>query len=321
MYCPPGNERKFEVELRWRRNFLHRSKERPIGVWTVELSPTTTLGEDVVSILHTLGPMLQKCVEEIERARVGDPQPFASMADTQAAFDQVKLLLPMKLQAESRAALRKMDAEAVFGELYSMNNPPPFVFSTLKAIMVLLGHPRKQLKTWGDMRPHCTLTLLDEMLELDLMSDTVKMRKRWADSMRVTEAMNAKFTAHAEEISSSRQQTGQSVPTQLLLKWLETTRMIHHIALKSTEDHAYEHEKDIHRENAHVVVHSDLKKADKSVNVANKANRPKPSKFTTHSPQKLAAHRRVEKHHEDHEDHGVEDGEHTYATLKSLVKE
>jgi len=232
MFTPPDKERCFQVELRWRRNALGRSREQPIGVWTIDLAGCTKMDEHLIATLHTLGPMVQKCVEDIERSHVGDPAPFASLAGAQDAFNQIKMLLPSKMQAETRQALAHFNADAVFNEIHSYTKPDPFVTKVLRSILVLLGHPRKELKTWEQMKPLMTVDLIQEMLALDLLADTGTMRKRWAESMRVTE--EGGITADNDAMSHMTE------PVHLLFKWLETTRMVHHVAITAHDDHIKE---------------------------------------------------------------------------------
>jgi len=317
MFTPPDNANKFEVELRFKRNTLGKSKELPIGVWSIDLGGLSHMDERLITTIHTLGPMMQKCVEDIERSHVGDPAPFATMADAQAEFNHVHMLLPSKLQAEVRQQLAHLHADAVFAELLSYKEADPFVTKIMRSILVLLGHPRKELKTWEQIRPLCTTELLSEMLSLDLLADTAKMRKRWAESMRVTEA------AHIDEASVCGT---VSEPVHLLFKWLETTRMVHHVALMAHEDMAAEHEAATKNEEAAAEQHAQARadghhKAKPSASKKrNKAARASAPRYTDPTIAKVVKHAKAS-NPDDHADHGIDTTDPAFEDLMRQQKQ
>jgi len=82
------------------------------------------------------------------------------------------------------------------------------------------------------------------------------MKRRWAESMRVTEEGGV----NAESIKGH-----MTAAVHLLFKWLETTRMVHHIAITAQQEQEAENQEAQQKHNEH---HA---KAEADENVAEKS--------------------------------------------------
>ena len=164
---------------------------------------------------------------------VGDPCPLASLPQMQAAFSQARLLLPVKLQAEMRRQLGRLDAHKIFAEIHHYDTVDHDTQQLFKAVLILLGHQKEAMGDWYAIRQHLVPGLVRDMLSLDLSDETKALRHRWAESARATlkvdmKALMAKATA----------------PTKTVIKWLQSTRLLHKVVLQllhETDEHLTEH--------------------------------------------------------------------------------
>ena len=235
MHSPPGNDKKFQLELRW-----SDKQQEPIGVWSIDLSGMTQMDEAMIADLHSLAPIVQSCVHDIENSHVGDPTPFESTGSLESEFDHSRLLLPYKLQQEVRDQIKTMGADTIFNEIHSFASPPEDVQAILRGVLALLGHRRKDTKAWLDIKKLMTTKVASEMLELDMCDDKDELHKNWEESQLCTAAVLKDDQAAAA--------AALPAPVKILLKWLQTTRMVHHIALvdHGHADHAPEKRKKAH---------------------------------------------------------------------------
>ena len=97
--------RSIAIELRWTNITLYAT----LGTLRVIVAEHQTLCDSTLEMLHTLAPMLQDAVEEIERMPVGDPTPLGSVDMFNGAYNASRLLLPTKLQVGARSRVRRQD--------------------------------------------------------------------------------------------------------------------------------------------------------------------------------------------------------------------
>jgi len=74
------------------------------------------------------------------------------------------------------------------------------------------------------------------MIEFDMTSDQQELHRRWEDSQHCTnKVLHGDLKAVEAELPAS---------VRILLKWLQTTRMVHHIALldQGHDDHIHPHD-------------------------------------------------------------------------------
>ena len=93
----------------------------------------------------------------------------------------------------------------------------------VRAVLALLGHKLEDTKEWKQIKPLMTEKLAKEMIALDICADTRKMERCWHESQRYTDGLDLQKVA-----------TEVPAVVKLLLKWLEVTRMVHHIAISDT---------------------------------------------------------------------------------------
>ena len=257
MHSPPGNDKKFQLELRWADK-----QQEPIGVWSIDLSLMTAMDEAMIADLHSLAPIVQSCVHDIEKSHVGDPTPFESTGSLESEFDHSRLLLPFKLQQEVRDQIKILGVDTIFNEIHSFASPPEDVQAIVRGVLALLGHRRKDIKTWIEMKKLMTTKVAEEMLELDMCDDKEVLHKNWEESQQCTAKV---LSGDPNEAAA-----GLPAPVKILLKWLQTTRMVHHIALA---DHGHDE-------------HTTLKKKKSGKHVDKK----KSGKHLTGAPAPAPAH-------------------------------
>jgi len=237
MYHSGDTMKHFEMELRWHDPMHPHNQKHTLGTLTVDCTGVSEMDDQMVELLHTTAPLVQRCVDEIAAMHVFDPCPMTNAEDLNAAFAHARLLLPNKLQAEMRRQIHLLDP-SLLQELATYEHVSDGVHDLVKGVLVLLGHDRHELPhKWMELRPMIQpATLVDRMLDLDLTSETKEMKKRWCESHRVTAGVDFKKLLTKEAVAGA--------PTRVLVKWLLATRLVHQVILTikhETEEHADEH--------------------------------------------------------------------------------
>lgn len=314
------NGPQFEMELRWKRKGL-----APMGVLVVDCSRYINLeeaeNEHMFELLHVIAPLVQKAAHDIEDMSMQDPVPLTSMNEITGAFNQARILLPAKLQAEVRGQLSKLEFHAVFEEIqrYKAESIEPALQAMLTSIVILVGGKDKKghertaaaLQSWDEVRIQMTKEFAKEMLDLDLIHETESLHKRWAESMRASAGVDL----HKLLITAS-------VPMRMLIRWLISTRMLHSVALKiaQEEEHHYytmlDEKPSIHHR-AHAPSAADIAKmmqddAEHTKNHKHAKKLHKHDKDDGHEPPfdmvgQLKKHgNKLEADHADHYDQGIQ---------------
>lgn len=213
---------KVAAELAMPLRWLNRPKER-LGVLTLRLKEGRELDELTGALLGMTGPLLQDCVHEIERMRVGEASPvslFEGGAPIGVGADAgTRMLLPRMIMSKLVREIEAMDAKQRMAELRSYHQPPPAVHAALEGVLCVLGRRAADLSTWPDVRAQLTDQLPGEIAHFD---PAAKGRKRpWLESKRATQALTA-----AEVLKRG------SGPVTTLFKWLEAARLVRKVAVR-----------------------------------------------------------------------------------------
>jgi len=228
----------FEMELLWRDPCHAHNEKHSLGTLCVDCTGMSEMDDQMVELLHTTAPLIQKCVDDIAAMHVFDPCPMTTSKDMRAAFAESRMLLPTKLQAEMRRQLHMLD-EQILHELVSYEHVSEPTTTLFKGVLILLGHDREALKdkTWTEIKFHLhPHHLIEKMTSVDLTTDSKDMKKRWCDSIRETKTLDFKALIENEAVKGA--------PLRIFVKWLMATRMVHQVVLSiqaEGEEHIDEH--------------------------------------------------------------------------------
>lgn len=208
-----GTMKTFRLELRW------PDSEVNLGVLEVRVADGQELSSGVLELLHTTASLLQDAVREIDAMHVGES--IAAMTDYSSAYHAARMLLPLRLHEEMQRQLSCLKVTNVTSELRGYNEVKPNTRSMLVGVLCMLGHDRKQLHTWDDIKPHIRPEMFTEMLAINLDGCRGgQMATRWAESHRATKGANLDALL-----------ANGTFPIQVMTKWLLALRLVNQVIL------------------------------------------------------------------------------------------
>ena len=213
----PHSRNKFELELKW-------SLGVPIGVLTVTLGTFTQMSEQLVVLLHAMAQLLQEAIDEIEPLTPGDTPPLASVQEVLVEYGKLRPQMAEVLETECQSQLRLFEPRAIFTEIYGYEEKAidEQQKCVVKAALILLGQTKRSSKsTWQSMTKLLKNTpkLHEEMLKLPMGKETPEHKKRWDE-----------MTAEIKELNLDKIAERSPAPLKVVIVWLQTAKMIHHIS-------------------------------------------------------------------------------------------
>lgn len=172
--------------------------------------------------LDACAHVLLAAVTHIESGRVGDPPPLPlrSADEFESALRSATAEAAARLRLTLGARLRAVDASALIAEVRAYTQPAVEVHRVLAGVLALLGHPRKQMRTWEALKRRLGSAILSELSDATAKLHTL----RWRESSLATKGVPLSKLLLANSCPQ---------PVRMLCKGLLAARIVHSMTAPS----------------------------------------------------------------------------------------